>query len=56
MGIVRDCRRTTTNANEVIRGSRLVLIPSISANGFVLKAVLGSEMGCVEKGKGVRKM
>jgi len=26
MGIVRDYRRTTTNANEVTRGSRLVLM------------------------------
>jgi hypothetical protein len=42
---VRDIRRTTTNSREVTRGSRLVLIPSISANRFVLKAVLGSEMG-----------
>jgi hypothetical protein len=42
MGIVRDCRRTT-NANEVTRDSRLVLMSSISANGFALMAVLGSE-------------
>lgn len=40
MGIVRDYRRTTTNANEVTRGSRLVLMSSISANGFALKAVM----------------
>ena len=40
MGIVRDDRRTTTNANEMTRDSRLVLMSSISANGFALKAVM----------------
>ena len=40
MGIVRDDRRTTTNASEMTRGSRLVLMSSISANGFALKAVM----------------
>jgi hypothetical protein len=40
MGIVRGDRRTTTNANEMTRGSRLVLMSSISANGFALKAVM----------------
>ena len=47
MGIVRDDRRTTTNANEMTRGSRLVLMSSISANGFALKAVMmwGEKVG-----------
>jgi len=40
MGIVRDDRRTTTNASEMTRDSRLVLMSSISANEFALKAVM----------------
>jgi hypothetical protein len=39
MGIVRGCRRTTINANEVTRGSRLVLMSNISANECALKVM-----------------
>jgi len=40
MGIVRSCRRTTINASEVTRGSRLVLMSNISANGCALKMMM----------------
>jgi hypothetical protein len=36
---------------QMARDSRLVVIPGVSANGFVFRVVFDSEMGCVEKGR-----
>ena len=53
-GFVHDISWTTISASEVTRGSWLVFIPSVSANEFVLKVVLGGEMD-MWKGDGVRE-